>query len=108
MEWAPRCRFDRSVQGSGYPDVSQSDRAIVPRRQRTGRGARGPTYWGETTMLSRAIRSAAAVACWLAVALAVPDTQAVAQGVVIPRGGGCLPAATCPCLGRPCSVIPGP
>jgi Ca-activated chloride channel homolog len=63
-------------------------------------------------MLSRAIRSAAAVACWLAVALAVvlavPETQALAQGMVIPRGGGCLPNAACPCPGRFCPVMVAP
>jgi len=60
-------------------------------------------------MLSRTIRSAAAVACWLAVALgAVPDTRLLAQGMVIPRGGVCLPNAACPCPGRLCSVMAPP
>jgi Ca-activated chloride channel homolog len=60
-------------------------------------------------MLSRTIRSAAAVACWLAVALTVvPGARVHAQGMVIPRGAGCPLAAACPCVGRFCSVNPGP
>ncbi len=53
-------------------------------------------------MLSRTIRFAAAAASWLALCLsAVPESRALAQGMVIPRVGACLP-------GRPCTVTTFP
>lgn len=50
-------------------------------------------------MLSRTIRFVAAAASWLAICLsAVPESRALAQGMVIPRVGVCLP-------GRPCTAM---
>jgi Ca-activated chloride channel homolog len=60
-------------------------------------------------MLSRTIRFTAAAAGWLALCLsAVPESRATAQGMIIPRGGGCPANGACPCPSGSCSVRPGP